>query len=248
MYLAHKTYVSGTAAWFMGALDVTNGQERAGSAVRLDGNADNNSATSFFARDQQQRPGLLLMNGLVLGGVLVRDGHVLGLAEPQPHQAPPSPSRVSDLRRHPGHGGPRPAKRSRSSTAFRPPSSTAAEPSRDSHRAEERAGPGLEETRRTAWSGSFPCARAVRLTHQPLNPLTCGPDALEGRPLAARTRRANEALVRAGAAPGGPALVHRRGGCPGADARCNGSNAPAPEFVVDATLRQARTRAFRESG
>ncbi|MDQ2896095.1 MAG: hypothetical protein M3Y09_10700 [Actinomycetota bacterium] len=65
MYLTHKTYVSGTAAWFMDALDVTNGQERAGFPVRLDGNADNNSATSFFARDQQQRPGLLLMNGVV---------------------------------------------------------------------------------------------------------------------------------------------------------------------------------------
>ncbi len=65
VYLTHKTYVSGTAAWFMDALDVSNGQERAGFPVRLDGNADNNSATAFFARNQQQRPGLLLMNGVV---------------------------------------------------------------------------------------------------------------------------------------------------------------------------------------
>lgn len=65
VYLTHKTYVSGTATWFMDALDVSTGQQRAGFPVRLDGSADNNPATPFIARNQQQRPGLLLMNGVV---------------------------------------------------------------------------------------------------------------------------------------------------------------------------------------
>ncbi len=92
MYLTHKTYVSGTAAWFMDALDVTNGQERAGFPVRLDGNADNNSATSFFARDQQQRPGLLLTNGVVYAGFWCATDTSSVSAEPQPHQARVSPT------------------------------------------------------------------------------------------------------------------------------------------------------------
>ena len=41
VYLTHKTYVSGTAAWFMDALDVATGQERSGFPVRLGGTADN---------------------------------------------------------------------------------------------------------------------------------------------------------------------------------------------------------------
>lgn len=65
VYLTHKTYVSGSAAWFMDALDVGTGQERPGFPVQLGGTADNNSAISFNAKDQQQRPGLLLTNGVV---------------------------------------------------------------------------------------------------------------------------------------------------------------------------------------
>jgi Protein of unknown function (DUF1573)/PQQ-like domain len=68
VYLTHKTYVSGTAAWFMDALDVGTGQERPGFPVRLGGTADNNPAISFLASNQQQRPGLLLMGGVVYAG------------------------------------------------------------------------------------------------------------------------------------------------------------------------------------
>lgn len=68
VYLTHKTYVSGTAAWFMDALDVATGQERPGFPVRLGGTADNNPAISFLASNEQQRPGLLLMGGVVYAG------------------------------------------------------------------------------------------------------------------------------------------------------------------------------------
>jgi hypothetical protein len=68
VYLTHKTYASGSsgpAAWFMDALDVTNGSERAGFPVPLRGVADNSPGISFNPTTQQQRPGLLLMNGVV---------------------------------------------------------------------------------------------------------------------------------------------------------------------------------------
>lgn len=68
VYLTHKTYVSGSATWFMDALDVATGRERAGFPVRLDGTADNDPTVSFIPANQQQRPGLLLMNGVVYAG------------------------------------------------------------------------------------------------------------------------------------------------------------------------------------
>ena len=68
VYLTHKTYVSGTPAWFMDALDVATGQQRPGFPVRLTGTADNDPAMSFLAANQQQRPGLLLMGGVVYAG------------------------------------------------------------------------------------------------------------------------------------------------------------------------------------
>jgi hypothetical protein len=68
VYLTHKTYVSGTAAWFMDALDVATGQERSGFPVRLSGSADNSPSVSFLAANEQQRPGLLLSGGVVYAG------------------------------------------------------------------------------------------------------------------------------------------------------------------------------------
>lgn len=70
VYLTHKTYVSGStgpAEWFMDALNIDTGQEQPGFPVQLDGTADNHSVT-FDATDEQQRPGLLLMNGVVYAG------------------------------------------------------------------------------------------------------------------------------------------------------------------------------------
>ena len=71
VYLTHKAYASGTsgaAVWWLDALDIATGQERAGFPVQLSGTADNAPSTTFNATDQQQRPGLLLMNGVVYAG------------------------------------------------------------------------------------------------------------------------------------------------------------------------------------
>jgi hypothetical protein len=69
VYLTHKTYDdSGHAEWFMDALDVTSGQERTGFPVPLNGTADNDPFVVFHPQTQQQRTGLLLMNGVVYAG------------------------------------------------------------------------------------------------------------------------------------------------------------------------------------
>jgi hypothetical protein len=68
VYLTYKTYVSGTsgpAAWYMDALDVTTGAQRAGFPVLLSGTAQNQPTTTFNPTKQQQRPGLLLLDGVV---------------------------------------------------------------------------------------------------------------------------------------------------------------------------------------
>ena len=67
-YLTHKTYVSGSsgaARWYMDALDMATGAERPGFPVLLEGSAQNAPAQSFQATTQLQRPGLLLMEGVV---------------------------------------------------------------------------------------------------------------------------------------------------------------------------------------
>jgi hypothetical protein len=67
-YLVNKTYASGTsgpAAWWMHALNVATGAERAGFPVALRGTAQNAPARTFAPTNQLQRPGLLLLNGVV---------------------------------------------------------------------------------------------------------------------------------------------------------------------------------------
>jgi iron transport multicopper oxidase len=67
-YLTHKTYASGTsgpARWYMDALNLSNGSERTGFPVELAGTAQNQSSMTFQPTTQMQRPGLLLMNGVV---------------------------------------------------------------------------------------------------------------------------------------------------------------------------------------
>jgi iron transport multicopper oxidase len=69
VYLTHKTYDAGHhAVWYMDALSVANGQELPGWPVPLSGPADNDPSLTFNAQDQDQRPGLLLMNGVVYAG------------------------------------------------------------------------------------------------------------------------------------------------------------------------------------
>jgi hypothetical protein len=67
-YLVHKTYVSGTsgpARWYMDAIEVATGAEKAGFPVLLSGTAQNAPSKTFQPTTELQRPGLLLMNGVV---------------------------------------------------------------------------------------------------------------------------------------------------------------------------------------
>ncbi len=67
-YFTHKTYASGTsgpARWFMDAIEVSTGAERPGFPVELSGSAQNAPARSFSPTTELQRPGLLLMEGVV---------------------------------------------------------------------------------------------------------------------------------------------------------------------------------------
>ncbi|HEX7609074.1 MAG TPA: choice-of-anchor D domain-containing protein, partial [Solirubrobacteraceae bacterium] len=67
-YLTHKTYASGTsgpARWYMDAVDLGTGAEKAGFPVELAGSAQNQPGQVFQPTTELQRPGLLLMNGVV---------------------------------------------------------------------------------------------------------------------------------------------------------------------------------------
>jgi hypothetical protein len=65
-YMTHKTYVSGSsgpAVWFMDAIELATGKEKAGWPVQLSGSAQNAPSQTFQATTQLQRPGLLLLEG-----------------------------------------------------------------------------------------------------------------------------------------------------------------------------------------
>ena len=64
-YLTHKTYVSGAARWYMDAIDMKTGTEEPGFPVPMSGTAQNAPEQSFEATTELQRPGLLLMEGVV---------------------------------------------------------------------------------------------------------------------------------------------------------------------------------------
>lgn len=67
-YLTHKTYASGTsgpAAQYLDAIDLTTGAQKAGFPVRLAGTAQNASGQTFNPTTELQRPGLLLIDGVV---------------------------------------------------------------------------------------------------------------------------------------------------------------------------------------
>lgn len=68
VYLTHKTYASGSsgaARWYMDAVDAKTGVERSNFPVELSGAAQNAPGVNFAPTTQLQRPGLLLLNGVV---------------------------------------------------------------------------------------------------------------------------------------------------------------------------------------
>ncbi|HUC42658.1 MAG TPA: hypothetical protein VMR65_01350 [Candidatus Sulfotelmatobacter sp.] len=70
-YFFSKTYDAGTsgpAAWWAYAVDVYTGADRPGFPVKIQGTADNSPGVVFDPTDELQRPGLLLMNGVVYAG------------------------------------------------------------------------------------------------------------------------------------------------------------------------------------
>jgi hypothetical protein len=67
-YMTHKTYASGSsgpARWYMDAVSVTSGVEEPGFPVQLSGKAQNAEGQTFQPTTQLQRPGLLLLEGVI---------------------------------------------------------------------------------------------------------------------------------------------------------------------------------------
>ena len=70
-YMTHKAYASGSSGavrWYMDAIDLNTGAERSGFPVQLQGTAQNQPGQTFNPTSQLQRPGLLLLNGVVYAG------------------------------------------------------------------------------------------------------------------------------------------------------------------------------------
>ncbi|HTA37165.1 MAG TPA: choice-of-anchor D domain-containing protein [Solirubrobacteraceae bacterium] len=67
-YMTHKAYVSGSSGatrWYMDAISVATGAEQPGFPVELGGTAQNAPGQTFTPEAELQRPGLLLMEGVV---------------------------------------------------------------------------------------------------------------------------------------------------------------------------------------
>ncbi|MCW2995052.1 MAG: legume lectin beta domain protein [Conexibacter sp.] len=71
IYLTYKTYAPGSttdAAYYLIALDASTGAVRSGFPTLISGTAQNAPGITFQAKTELQRPGLLLMNGVVYLG------------------------------------------------------------------------------------------------------------------------------------------------------------------------------------
>jgi len=71
VYLTSKTNDGpdpGAPHWYMHALDVSTGSERAGWPVTIAGSPTNDQSNRFDPFTASQRPGLLLMNGVIYAG------------------------------------------------------------------------------------------------------------------------------------------------------------------------------------
>ena len=75
-----------SAAWWLQGVSLDTGVTRAGFPVQIQGTPANDPSTAFFAFDQQQRPALLLLGGVVYVGfgahcdVLPFKGYVVGVS------------------------------------------------------------------------------------------------------------------------------------------------------------------------
>jgi hypothetical protein len=81
-YLMAKSYVTGTAGpvgYFLHAVDPSSGAERPGFPVQIQGAAQNNASQVFRANNHVQRPGLLLLGGVVYAAFS-------GLCDTRPYQ------------------------------------------------------------------------------------------------------------------------------------------------------------------
>jgi hypothetical protein len=70
-YFFSKAYISGASGaigYFAHGIHVADGTEAAGFPVQITGSATNDASQTFSAQAQLQRPGLLLMNGVVYAG------------------------------------------------------------------------------------------------------------------------------------------------------------------------------------
>ena len=67
-YMTHKAYASGSSLpvkYYMDAIELASGHEKAGFPVELAGSAQNDPGQTFTPKTQLQRPGLLLLEGVV---------------------------------------------------------------------------------------------------------------------------------------------------------------------------------------
>jgi PQQ-like domain len=68
VYFVSNQYVSGNIVWYMHAVSLGNGQEVPNFPVEIKGEAQNIPGLEFRPEKELQRPGLLMMNGVVYAG------------------------------------------------------------------------------------------------------------------------------------------------------------------------------------
>ena len=104
VYLTHKAYAPDNSVhWYMDALNIATGAEQPGWPVEsTTGGAADNAPVTFFPRTQQQRPGLLLMNGVVYAafGVALRYTAVARVGVRRLHNHPRDHGEVGRRGRH----------------------------------------------------------------------------------------------------------------------------------------------------
>ncbi|MFL6116121.1 MAG: cell wall-binding repeat-containing protein, partial [Catenulispora sp.] len=105
VYFTSKTYAGGdprAASWLMHAIDPGTGAERAGWPVVIAGAPSNDPATPFDAFHAMQRPGLLLLNGVVYAAFGAHcdftpwHGYVVGIDAASGHQSAMWTSETND--------------------------------------------------------------------------------------------------------------------------------------------------------